>query len=273
MSSTFPKLSIITINLNNSEGLRLTIESIVAQQRKEFEFIVIDGSSTDGSVDVIHEFSDHIDYWVSEPDSGIYNAMNKGIAVATGEYCLFLNSGDTLLPDSLSSSLFDDIYADIIYFPCYMMYNNGTHVLRTFPDKLSSLFFFMNSINHQSTFIKRTCFNQLGFYNESYRHLADFDFWIRSIVLDNCPHHYIPNAITSYDMHGITGKWNDQLSAERDAILKKHFPPLVYEDLVAASKIRHLIQASKAATLPFRIAYFFFRITNYISHRISTKAL
>lgn len=273
MSSTPPKLSFITVNLNNSDGLRLTIESIVAQQWKEFEFIVIDGSSTDGSVEVIHEFSDHIDYWVSEPDSGIYNAMNKGIAVATGEYCLFLNSGDALLPDGLSSSLFDDIYTDIIYFPCNMMYNNGIHELRTFPDKLSSSFFFRNSINHQSTFIKRNCFIQLGLYNESYRHLADFDFWIRSIILENCSHQYIPTAITSYDMHGLTAKWNAQLSAERDAILKNHFPPLVYEDLAAASRIHHFIHASKAATIPFRIAYFIFRFTNYISHRIFKRAL
>lgn len=90
------KLSIITINYNNREGLRKTIESVVAQTTREFEYIVIDGGSTDGSVDVIKEFSDYIDYWVSEPDKGIYNAMNKGVKVAHGDYCQFLNSGDWL---------------------------------------------------------------------------------------------------------------------------------------------------------------------------------
>ena len=85
------KLSVITINFNNRDGLRKTIESVVNQTYKDFEYIVIDGGSTDGSVDVIKEYTDRIDYWVSEPDKGIYNAMNKGIDVAQGEYCLFLN--------------------------------------------------------------------------------------------------------------------------------------------------------------------------------------
>jgi glycosyltransferase involved in cell wall biosynthesis len=91
-----PKLSIITINYNNLEGLQRTVESVVNQTWQEFEYIVIDGGSTDGSADFIESQSETIDYWVSEPDKGIYNAMNKGIAKASGEYLLFLNSGDHL---------------------------------------------------------------------------------------------------------------------------------------------------------------------------------
>ena len=87
------KLSVITINYNNRDGLHKTIASVVNQSWREFEYIVIDGGSTDGSVDVIKSFADRIDYWVSEPDKGIYNAMNKGIDVAQGEYCIFINSG------------------------------------------------------------------------------------------------------------------------------------------------------------------------------------
>jgi glycosyltransferase involved in cell wall biosynthesis len=88
------KLSIITINYNNAEGLKRTIESVTGQTFRDFEYIVIDGGSTDGSTDVINEYADHISYWVSELDKGIYNAMNKGVAAAHGEYCNFLNSGD-----------------------------------------------------------------------------------------------------------------------------------------------------------------------------------
>ena len=90
------KLSIITINYNNLEGLKRTVESVINQTSKEFEYIVIDGGSNDGSGAYIESKSEHIDYWVSEPDKGIYNAMNKGIAKASGEYLLFLNSGDHL---------------------------------------------------------------------------------------------------------------------------------------------------------------------------------
>ena len=109
------KLSVITINYNNRDGLRQTIESVVGQTYRDFEYIIIDGGSTDGSVDVIKEYADKIDYWVSEKDKGIYNAMNKGVAVALGEYCLFLNSGDTLChPDVLAQVQKAGTDADII---------------------------------------------------------------------------------------------------------------------------------------------------------------
>ena len=89
------KYTIITINFNNSAELRQTIESVLGQTMKDFEYIVIDGGATDGSVEVIKDYADHIDYWVSEPDKGVYNAMNKGLGKAHGEYVNFMNSGDT----------------------------------------------------------------------------------------------------------------------------------------------------------------------------------
>lgn len=97
------KLSIISINLNNSEGLQKTIRSVIRQTNSDFEYIVIDGNSKDGSLNVIKNFDNQITYWVSEPDSGIYNAMNKGISKSTGRYCLFLNSGDWLADENVIS--------------------------------------------------------------------------------------------------------------------------------------------------------------------------
>jgi glycosyltransferase involved in cell wall biosynthesis len=93
------KLSIITINYNNSIGLKKTIESVVSQSCSEFEFIVIDGGSQDVSKEIIELHQSKINYWVSEKDKGIYHAMNKGIRASSGEYILFLNSGDVLLDD------------------------------------------------------------------------------------------------------------------------------------------------------------------------------
>ena len=112
-----PKLTIITINYNNLEGLKRTVESVLNQTWQEFEYIVIDGGSNDGSAEYIESQSEHIDYWVSEPDKGIYNAMNKGIAKARGEYLLFLNSGDHLY----SAKVLEENYGkiadfDLIYF-------------------------------------------------------------------------------------------------------------------------------------------------------------
>src|SRR5688572_27521016 len=96
-----PKISIITINYNNLDGLKRTVDSVVNQTWQEFEYIVIDGGSTDGSGAYIESKSKHFHYWVSEPDKGIYNAMNKGIVKATGEYLLFLNSGDHFFNDTV----------------------------------------------------------------------------------------------------------------------------------------------------------------------------
>lgn len=120
-----PTLSIITINFNNKEGLIKTVESVVHQSYQDFEYIVIDGGSTDGSADYIKEQQTHFDYWVSEPDKGIYNAMNKGIEVAKGEYCLFLNSGDWLVEGSLKDLFKHNFNDDVIYSNCYFSKKKG----------------------------------------------------------------------------------------------------------------------------------------------------
>jgi len=132
-----PKLSIITVNLNNAEGLRKTIESVVSQTYTDYEYIIIDGGSTDGCVEIIKQYEDKITYWVSEPDKGIYNAMNKGILKAKGEYCQFLNSGDWLIKESILHDIFSILpIADIIYG------NEQTEKgIRTYPENPSFNFF------------------------------------------------------------------------------------------------------------------------------------
>ena len=101
------KLSIITINFNDAKGLEKTIQSVINQTYKDFEYIVVDGASTDGSVDVIKKYSNKLTHWVSEPDTGIYNAMNKGTRMASGEYCLYLNSGDFLADNDVLEKAFN----------------------------------------------------------------------------------------------------------------------------------------------------------------------
>ncbi len=102
------KLSIITINRNNEPGLEKTMQSVAAQSSKAFEYVVVDGASTDGSVEVIQRYEQQLANlkWVSDPDSGIYNAMNKGIGMATGDYIQILNSGDSLAADDVVERMF-----------------------------------------------------------------------------------------------------------------------------------------------------------------------
>ena len=110
------KLSIITVNLNNKTGLEKTVKSVCSQTFEEFEFIIIDGGSTDGSLDIIKRYEDNISCWVSEQDKGVYNAMNKGIKMAKGEYLQFLNSGDSLINSDVLNKVFKENKTEDIIF-------------------------------------------------------------------------------------------------------------------------------------------------------------
>ena len=154
------KFSIITVNYNNKEGLRNTIESVIHQTFHDFEYLIIDGGSTDGSVDVLQEYNQQIDYWVSEKDSGIYNAMNKGIAKANGEYLNFMNSGDCFYSlDILERVAKYQYNTDFIvgkdYHFCEEKQQGHASIL---PPRTTMIHFFEATLDHQSTFIKKCLF-------------------------------------------------------------------------------------------------------------------
>ena len=195
-------LSIITINFNNCIGLLKTMESVINNQFNNFEYIVIDGGSTDGSKEVIEKYEAKINYWVSEKDAGIYNAMNKGIAKATGEYLLFLNSGDYLKNDTVIKSFFvKKISTDIIYGNLEM----GGRLIK-YPSKLDFTFFFRDSIPHPATFIKRNLFDKYGRYNEQNKIVSDWEFFLNSVVIHKCSYTKIEETITVYDINGEIGR-------------------------------------------------------------------
>jgi glycosyltransferase involved in cell wall biosynthesis len=176
------KLSIITINYNNRTGLKKTIESVINQSFRDFEYLIIDGGSTDGSKDEIIKVAHKLAFYVSEPDKGIYNAMNKGISKAIGEYCLFLNSGDCLSsPDILRNAFSVNFTEDIVYGET--IYGN---MVQTYPEKISLSYMISKSLPHQSTFIKRSLFTQIGLYNEKNRSISDWEFCLKAVHLYDC---------------------------------------------------------------------------------------
>ena len=175
------KYSIITVNYNNKDGLRATIESVVSQTFRDFEFIVIDGGSTDGSVDVLKEYDDKITYWVSEPDKGIYNGMNKGIAKATGDYLNFMNSGDCFYDDNVLQRVTDyNSQADFIVGRDYH-YNErlqrGHASIQ--PPRTTMMHFFVATLDHQSSFIRRELFADSP-YDESNR--SEIDAYLHQLL-------------------------------------------------------------------------------------------
>ena len=223
------KLSIITINFNDKEGLQKTIESVVCQTFSDYEYIVIDGGSTDRSVDVIKQYESKIDYWVSEPDSGIYNAMNKGIRQAKGEYCLFLNSGDWLLNKEGLEYVFCEMFEDkdIVYYD--VMTDQGEY---RYPDKLTLLSFFISApIGHQSSFIKTSLFSTIGLYNENWKIVSDWEFFLKAIIEYRCTYKHYSYLLTQFNWEGISST-NAALSQKESNTVLRELYPMMYDDYI-----------------------------------------
>ncbi|MBS1737220.1 MAG: glycosyltransferase, partial [Bacteroidetes bacterium] len=181
-----PKLSIITVNLNNLLGLQKTMQSVLEQTFTDYEYIIIDGGSTDGSKEYIAQHSNKLAYWVSEKDKGIYNAMNKGIKQSKGKYLLFLNSGDFFIRESVLSNLFSNkIDTDLVY--CDVLWCEGDKVWKgDFPSKLTLKYFVNASLPHQATLIKRELFNLVGLYDETIKISSDWKFFVLAIYMYKC---------------------------------------------------------------------------------------
>lgn len=220
------KLSVITINYNDARGLRQTVESVVSQSaRKDFEYIVVDGGSTDGSKVVLEEFSDRIDKWVSEPDSGIYNAMNKGVAMASGEYLLFLNSGDTL-----HGNVIDDILQCLgdTDIAIGRVLCNGSDLSETGVD-LTLKHFIITNIPHQATFIRNNLLKDHP-YDESLKIVSDWKFFVETIVINGVSYKWIDTVISDYDCNGISSRNRHLLNEEKEKVLEELFPKRILID-------------------------------------------
>ncbi|MGD0711792.1 MAG: glycosyltransferase family 2 protein [Bacteroidales bacterium] len=205
-------LSIITINLNNAKGLLKTMKSVVKQTFTNFEFIIIDGASTDSSIEIIQQFNDSTIQqfsWISEPDTGVFNAMNKGIRMAKGEYLLFLNSGDFLIDEKVLSNVFSfEQTADILCGRCNVS-DNGNVIYKTNPpEKFRLSHFYKANIAHQATFIKRKLFDKFELYREDFKLMGDWEFWIRTIILGNVSTKCVDVYVCDYNLEGISNNNN-----------------------------------------------------------------
>lgn len=216
------KLSIITINYNNVIGVEETIKSIVNQDFQDFEYIIIDGASTDGSSDLIKTYDKNISYWISEPDSGIYNAMNKGITQAKGEYVLFINSGDTLYGNTVLSDVFSHkLSSDLIYGDLHRTFPDGTEDVVKMPESLSFYDVFYGTLAHPTAFIKRSLFQDFGLYREDLRIVSDWAFFFKIITFANPSRTHISIVIASFGMDGLSANNEGLVVSERQKVLRE----------------------------------------------------
>ncbi|TDD75960.1 glycosyltransferase family 2 protein [Flavobacterium caseinilyticum] len=237
-----PKISIITINYNNLEGLKRTVESVVNQTWQEFEYIVIDGGSTDGSAEYIESQASNIDYWVSEPDKGIYNGMNKGIAKATGEYLLFLNSGDHFFSDKVLEQNHKHIANyDLIYFDLQFIEELKSKVV-CYPNKLCFSDLLLGSLPHPSTIIKASLFSAIGLYAEQYTIVSDWKFFILALFKYNCTYLKVNQTLSVFYLDGISSDSTQQeiLFNEREEVLNSEFKNII-EDLKELNELRRIV--------------------------------
>ena len=233
------KLSIITVNLNNKDGLQKTIDSVVSQTFKDFEWIVIDGGSTDGSKELIEQYADHFSYWVSEPDKGIYNAMNKGIKVAKGEYLQFLNSGDWLCDETALERCFSHGFtADIAYGDLYFC--DGESKKRcNYPNKLTLKFFYDLSLGHCASFIRRDVLEE-DMYDEKLRIVSDWEFFLKQ-AMENKTFEFINEYVACFDRSGISSTNLQLVKQERDIIISRLIPQMIIEDFRLMDEMRALL--------------------------------
>ncbi|MCR5779931.1 MAG: glycosyltransferase [Bacteroidaceae bacterium] len=207
-------LSIITINFNNLDGLKATRQSILAQTYKDWEWIVIDGGSTQGDREFIEEHQSETAYWCSEPDRGVYHAMNKGIAAAKGDYFIFMNSGDTFYDIEVLTHVFKQLRTeDVLYGDWVQVHPNGETSLSLAPKVFSLHFICSDNICHQAMFLKGELMRQSP-YDESFRLYADWAKWIQW-ALNGYSFCYIPVTICAYDMGGIS-------VTQKALIIKEH---------------------------------------------------
>lgn len=224
------KFSIITINYNNAEGLDHTIESVISQSCADYEFIIIDGGSTDNSIDVIRKSEDKIDYWVSEKDAGIYNAMNKGVNCAHGEYCIFMNSGDCFYNRAVLETI-NNCKSDADIIVGKVSIDNNDNIISPPPlsGRLTFYHLYSGAIPHQGAFIRTSLLHKHP-YDENLRIASDWKFFIQSLIFDNCTISFLDEYVARYNMEGVSSSNPDLMKREKDMILSEMFPIRVLED-------------------------------------------
>lgn len=240
------KLSIITINYNAVNGLRKTIDSVVSQSFKDYEWIVIDGGSTDGSRELLKQNRDHFAFWCIEPDNGIYNAINKGLRHANGEYVLFLNSGDWLYSETVLEKVFTHIDGkQDIYYGDYVQVNDGGRLNSiTLPEELGFFFFPYNNICHQATFYRRTLFENNP-YDESYSIVSDWAMNLK-LLFEGRTFKHLNQFIVYYDNQGKSSAANSKHHEERTAAFEKYVPQQIKIDLARYEKNYHFSRHRKS---------------------------
>ncbi|MFV8378262.1 glycosyltransferase family 2 protein [Flavobacterium sp. LB3R33] len=247
-----PKISIITVNYNNVEGLQKTVESVSSQTWQAFEHIIIDGGSTDGSAAYIESNESLFTHWVSEPDKGVYHAMNKGIAKASGEYLLFLNSGDHFFSAKVLEQNHQVIKDQVIIYFNLQVVEGAELFIREYPDVLSFSYFVKDTLPHPATFIAKGAFEKTNLYSEDFKILSDWKFFIDSICKYNLSYKKINTTLSTFYIGGMSSNPANRTikQNEKQQVLQQDYAAFVqdlddvilYKDIVTTFRKSRIIK-------------------------------
>ena len=250
-------ISVITVNLNNAVGLERTIGSVSSQTLNDFEYIIIDGNSSDLSFDIIKKYEKSISSWICEADNGIFDAMNKGIHLAKGEYLIFLNSGDCFF----SSEVLEEFIStnpthDIISGDILIKHSNFNEELKKSPDFITAKYLINDYIPHSATFIKRSFLEKCGVYNENYKIISDWEFFLRAFLIYNASYFHLQECISVFQTDGISCKAENAefIQNERDQILQTTLP-YFYQDYLYFKQLEVEKENYRASTLKKSILF------------------
>jgi len=236
------KFTIITVCLNSSNTIEKTINSVLSQKYNNIEYIIIDGGSIDGTVDIIKKFSKKIDYWSSEPDGGIYDAMNKGISKATGDVISFLNSNDwyengifEIIDKVFKENLCDMVCGRVNFI------QNGQIIGQTAHTVSSKDFYIGMIYPHSAMFSKKEVFKKYGLFNTTYKICADYD-WLLRVYNENIKIQFIDYIFSNFALGGISG--SSETAEETKEICLKNLPHELYEKYYDKILERYILNKS-----------------------------
>lgn len=237
--------SVITICYNEVDYIRSTCESISKQTYRDFEWIVIDGGSTDGTGSILEEYRDQITALISESDEGIYDAMNKGIALAAGEYIVFMNGGDCFSDEQVLTTVAEAPKKDILSGDLRL--NDTSGEILVYPETLPTNYLLKKMLPHQASFIRRSLFKRIGNYDTSYRIAGDYEWFARALMLGGATYAHIPQVLAIFSDEGISQSSEHRVlrKQENHRVRKTYFPQYRWSFKCFRQELRNRIASQK----------------------------
>lgn len=280
------QLSIITINRNNAAGLEKTMLSVASQTFREFEYVVVDGASTDNSVEVIKRLSPQFAHlkWVSEPDKGIYNAMNKGIRMASGDYIQILNSADALVANDVTGKMLEALeqldYPTILYGNMIKCFPDGRKIVdRCFAgQEITMLGMFTGTLNHDPAYIRRDLFEKHGYYDETLKIVSDWKWYLQAIILGGEQPLYVDLDVTLFDMTGISENAHSKtmIREERKKVLDEMIPTVYLHDYQQYADDIYVMQRVHMHPWAYKLVWFvercLFKVEKWKNKKINRQS-